>query len=75
MELLDALPQDRPSEFCEPHERGQVQFHAAPHIVRAMFPGNGFGKTRAAGTEANWWLTHRGVGRATTAIVSETCRG
>jgi hypothetical protein len=59
MELLESLRQDRPSEFYDPHDRGQAQFHAAPHIVRALFPGNGFGKTRAAGTEANWWLTHR----------------
>jgi hypothetical protein len=44
MELLETLRQDRPSEFYDPHERGQGQFHAAPHIVRAMFPGNGFGK-------------------------------
>ena len=41
------------------HQRGQRQFHEAPHIIRALWPGNGFGKTRAAGSEAAWWIAHR----------------
>jgi hypothetical protein len=48
----------RPALWYAPHP-GQLAYHQAPHTIRALFPGNGFGKTRAAGTEANWWLTHR----------------
>jgi hypothetical protein len=48
----------RPSDFYRPHMGGQRQFHQAPHIVRCMFPGNGFGKTTAAGCEVNWWVSH-----------------
>jgi hypothetical protein len=46
-----------PCEFYKPHA-GQEAFHRAPHIIRALWPGNGFGKTRAMGTELNWWATH-----------------
>lgn len=39
--------------------RFQLQFHKSNHIVRAMFPGNGAGKTTVAGVEANYWLQHK----------------
>lgn len=55
---LEMHQQSRPSDAYRPHDRGQRQFHQAAHIVRCLFPGNGFGKTTAAGIEANWWLTH-----------------
>lgn len=42
-----------------PEDRFQLQFHKSPHIVRAMFPGNGAGKTTVAGIEAEYWLQHR----------------
>jgi hypothetical protein len=55
----------RPGDFYEPGrldysptDRYQLQFHKAQHIIRAMFPGNGAGKTTVAGIEANWWLQH-----------------
>lgn len=48
----------RPSDFYRPHTGGQRQFHQSDAIVRALFPGNGFGKTTAAGNEVNWWVTH-----------------
>jgi len=48
----------RPGDWYRPHLAGQRQFHQADHIIRALFPGNGFGKTTAAGTEVNWWATH-----------------
>jgi len=54
----ELLKLDRPSDFYEPHAGGQVQFHRSRSIVRCLFPGNGFGKTRAVGTEVNWWLSH-----------------
>lgn len=47
-----------PADWYRPHLEGQRQFHQAPHVVRALFPGNGFGKTTAAGVEVNWWATH-----------------
>ncbi|WP_428936908.1 hypothetical protein [Fontivita pretiosa] len=48
----------RPADYYNPHHGGQLQFHKAPHTVRCLFPGNGFGKTTAAGVEVNWWVTH-----------------
>lgn len=39
-----------------PDERnGQLQFHKAPHIIRLIAPGNGWGKTAAAAVEADWY--------------------
>jgi Terminase large subunit, T4likevirus-type, N-terminal len=47
-----------PVDFYSPHARGQLQFHKATQIVRALWPGNGFGKTRAMGSEVAWWVYH-----------------
>lgn len=41
-----------------PLDRFQLQFHKAKHPIRAMFPGNGAGKTTVAGVEADYWLQH-----------------
>lgn len=57
----DAVERHRrslPTDWYRPHTDGQRQFHQSSHIVRCLFPGNGFGKTRAAGTELHWWATH-----------------
>lgn len=62
IELTEAVESNRihePTRFYRSHAEGQRQFHQAPHIIRALWPGNGFGKTRAMGTEAAWWATHR----------------
>ena len=52
----------KPSETYKPHPLGQLQFHKSHHIIRCLFPGNGFGKTRciaeevhAGGTHSNRW--------------------
>ncbi len=45
--------QDWPEE-----KRFQLAFHRSGHIIRAMFLGNGAGKTTVAGVEADWWLQH-----------------
>ena len=37
-------------------DRFQLQFHRSRHIIRAMFVGNGAGKTTAAAIEADYWL-------------------
>jgi hypothetical protein len=50
----------RPADFYVPHRRGQRQFHESPHAVRAMFPGNRFGKTTALGVEVNCCVRHDG---------------
>lgn len=42
-------------DWAEP-DRFQLQFHKSRHIVRAMFVGNGAGKTTAAAIEADYWL-------------------
>jgi hypothetical protein len=47
-----------PSETYKPHELGQLQFHRSTHIIRCLFPGNGFGKTRCIAEEAHAWCTH-----------------
>lgn len=47
-----------PSTLYNPHDRGQLQFHLARHMIRGLFPGNGFGKTTAAIAEANDLCTH-----------------
>jgi hypothetical protein len=57
-EVIDEYRKRCPSLFYKPHGGGQVQFHSARQVVRAMFPGNGWGKTRAMGTEAAWWIDH-----------------
>lgn len=31
------------------------QFHSAPHAIRLLAPGNGFGKTTIVSVEAEWW--------------------
>lgn len=49
---------EHPSESYKPHELGQRQFHEAPHPIRWLAPGNGFGKTRCIGEEAHAWCTH-----------------
>lgn len=41
-----------------PEERMALQFHTSRHTIRAMFPGNGAGKTTAMAVEADWWLQH-----------------
>lgn len=38
--------------------RMQLHFHRSPHVIRAMFPGNGAGKTTAAGVEVDMWIQH-----------------
>lgn len=39
-------------------DRFQLQFHKSAHPIRAMFLGNGSGKTTVAGVEADYWLQH-----------------
>lgn len=58
LSLLDNLKKQRPTIAYKPHDRGQLQFHQSQHIVRGLFPGNGFGKTRAMASEAAWWVDH-----------------
>lgn len=36
-------------------DNGQLQFHMAPHAIRLLTPGNGFGKTGTLAVEAAWW--------------------
>jgi hypothetical protein len=59
------LERMRPSMFYKPSrpsERdpygGQYLFHRAPHAVRFLCPGNGWGKTAGMGHEVNAWATH-----------------
>lgn len=47
-----------PMDWYEPHVLGQRQFHLSRHKYRVLVPGNGWGKTRAMGSEAQWWATH-----------------
>jgi hypothetical protein len=54
---METLAEEKPILAYLPHEFGQRQFHQSKHIIRACFPGNGWGKTRAAGSEVAWWLT------------------
>lgn len=42
----------RPADLYRPHA-GQLAFHTAPHRIRALFPGNRWGKTTALGIEVN----------------------
>lgn len=55
---IDLMRELRPWLFYRANDKGQLHFHQAPHIVRCLFPGNGFGKTRAIGTEVAWWVHH-----------------
>lgn len=54
----ERMRRDRPSAWYEPHDHGQRQFHMAPHRIRAMFPGNRWGKTTAMGVEVNSYVRH-----------------
>ncbi|MCC6295414.1 MAG: hypothetical protein IT469_01765 [Pseudomonadales bacterium] len=58
LEVVEEARRNRPSLWYAPHPQGQVQMHQSKHVVRAMFPGNGWGKTRAMGTELAWWVDH-----------------
>lgn len=51
IERLAALARYYPRDLYTPHA-GQARFHSAPHRIRALFPGNRFGKTTAMGVEA-----------------------
>jgi len=53
---MRALRQRRPWDWYQPHAK-QLAFHRAPHRIRALFPGNRFGKTSAAAMEAQWFCT------------------
>jgi hypothetical protein len=55
-EGLEALRAQRPWEWYVPHAK-QLAFHTATQEVRALFPGNRFGKTSAAAMEAQWFAT------------------
>lgn len=59
---------DRPSDAYHPGRRlsidgnpidlidnGQFQFHNAPHAIRQLAPGNGWGKTATVAVEVDWW--------------------
>lgn len=62
----------RPWEWYEPSEPNKVMpdgrvlsqfanqlgFHQAPHIIRGLFPGNGWGKSIAVAAELNAWGYH-----------------
>ena len=71
--LVEAIrPYSRPADSYAPGrdnwpeaKRFQLQFHRSKHIIRAMFPGNGAGKTTVAGVEADYWLQHRHPYQAT----------
>jgi hypothetical protein len=61
----DARRFSRPNDHYVPgrldwpeEKRYQLQFHRSRHTIRAMFPGNGAGKTTVAGVEADYWLQH-----------------
>lgn len=53
---MAALRVQRPWEWYQPHPK-QLLFHRDPRRVRALFPGNRFGKTSAAAMEAQWFCT------------------
>lgn len=55
-EGLQQLRSQRPWEWYTPHAK-QLAFHQAKQEVRALFPGNRFGKTSAAAMEAQWFAT------------------
>jgi hypothetical protein len=49
--MYKAGRQDWPIE-----DRGQLAFHRSTHIIRALFPGTGFGKSTSAAVEVDYWL-------------------
>lgn len=53
---IEARRRLAPYEWYEPHPK-QLQFHQAQHEIRALFPGNRFGKSAAAAMEAQWFCT------------------
>lgn len=55
---VDLMRELRPWLFYKSGDTGQLQFHQAPHVYRCLWPGNGFGKTTAIGTEIAWWVHH-----------------
>lgn len=62
---MEARRTRRPWEWYVPSTPGkpgpfsnQLGFHKAPHAIRCLFTGNGFGKTWAMGAEANAWGFH-----------------
>lgn len=56
-QMLEAHRWRKPSDFYIPSP-GQLSFHSSTAIMRALFPGNGWGKTTAAATEVDAWVTH-----------------
>lgn len=58
VQALESHRYRSPASFYTPHTNGQEQFHRSRHAIRALFPGNRFGKTRAAGTEVAYYLEH-----------------
>lgn len=40
-----------------PERNMQLQFHKAPHVIRAMTPGNGSGKTGSLAVEVDWAMS------------------
>ncbi len=57
-DLIERYRQANPSDDYAPNDKGQVQFHRSTHVIRALFPGNGFGKTRCVAEECHAWCTH-----------------
>lgn len=51
---MATMRRERPVDWYEPHEHGQLQCHRSRHRVRAMFPGNRWGKTMCMGAEVAW---------------------
>lgn len=56
--LVNGLKVQHPCHWYTPHTQGQEQFHASKHTIRCLFPGNGWGKTTAAGCEVAYWVEH-----------------
>ncbi len=59
---LESLRRDDPSAWYVPSKpskekpyANQLGFHQAPHTIRLLCPGNGWGKTTAAAAECNEW--------------------
>lgn len=57
--VLATIKLRTPHKLYIPHERGQRQFHAAKQRVRALYPGNRFGKSTAAAMEAQWQVERK----------------
>lgn len=63
---LDHLKATTPGAYYRPSVPAQDKpyanqeaFHRAPHKIRALFPGNGWGKTTALGAEVDDWIMGR----------------